>query len=134
MRKEAAMFEIKIVRNSYSIDRTIGKMFVPFDGAEYATMEPNLVKAIPKGRYKLTLYKSPKFKREVLLLHDVPGRQFIEIHHGNYPKDTSGCILVGCRYDESAKMLRFSQVALNEIINKAKAAFYGGHELWVRIE
>ena len=128
------MFEIKIVRNSYQIDRTIGKMFVPFDNAEYATMEPPLTEAIPKGRYRFSIYRSPKFKREVLLLHDVPGRQAIEIHHGNYPKDTSGCILVGCRYDEKNKMLRFSQVALNEIINKAKAAFYGGHELWVRIE
>lgn len=50
---------------------------------------------IPVGNYKATIYKSPKLKREVLLLNDVPGHEYIEIHNGNYYYDSSLCFLVG---------------------------------------
>jgi hypothetical protein len=55
--------------------------------------------AIPPGRYKVTVYNSPHFGREVPLLEDVPGRSEIEIHYGNYPTDSRGCILVGLEHD-----------------------------------
>jgi hypothetical protein len=50
---------------------------------------------IPTGRYEVTRYQSPHFGKDVLLLHDVPGRDSIEIHTGNTAKDSHGCILVG---------------------------------------
>ena len=51
--------------------------------------------AIPSGRYEVTLYPSPHFGRPMPLLKDVPGRNMIEIHFGNYPEESDGCILVG---------------------------------------
>lgn len=55
--------------------------------------------AIPPGRYKVTIYASPHFGREVPLLQGIPGRSEIEIHYGNYPTDSRGCILVGLTHD-----------------------------------
>jgi hypothetical protein len=52
---------------------------------------------IPYGEYKVELTYSPKFKRVLPILQDVPGFSGIRIHRGNYIKDTLGCILVGER-------------------------------------
>ena len=51
--------------------------------------------AIPYGTYKVVLNKSPKFKRILPRLLDVPHFSGILIHRGNRAKDTHGCILVG---------------------------------------
>jgi len=52
---------------------------------------------IPAGLYQVAWHKSPKFNRVVPVLHNeqVPKDRYIEIHAGNYPKHTEGCILVG---------------------------------------
>ena len=55
--------------------------------------------AIPPGRYPVTIYASPHFGREVPLLEDVPNRSEIEMHFGNYPTDSRGCILVGLTHE-----------------------------------
>ena len=52
---------------------------------------------IPAGLYQVVWHRSPKFNRVVPVLHNeqVPKDRYIEIHAGNYPKHTEGCILVG---------------------------------------
>ena len=51
--------------------------------------------AIPAGAYKITLERSPKFKRILPLLHNVPHFLGILIHAGNTERDSAGCIIVG---------------------------------------
>ena len=51
--------------------------------------------AIPYGTYKVILSYSPKFKRILPELLDVPCFTGIRIHRGNTEKDTAGCLLVG---------------------------------------
>lgn len=84
---------------------TIGKLYI--DGVYFCdTLEDRVrdlnledkVKhetAIPAGRYKVIVNKSPKFQRELPRLLDVPYFEGILIHRGNTDKDTSGCILIG---------------------------------------
>jgi len=97
--------EIKVKRLYKKPTYTIGVMYI--DGERFCdTLEDkvrDLTKekkvygetAIPCGRYKVTLTYSPKFKRVMPLLHDVPYFDGVRIHAGNTTKDTEGCILLG---------------------------------------
>lgn len=51
--------------------------------------------AIPPGRYGIGITYSPKFKKRMVLVKDVPYFTGIRIHSGNDAEDTLGCILVG---------------------------------------
>ena len=47
------------------------------------------------GKYKVILSYSPKFKRELPEILEVPDFQGIRIHRGNKISDTLGCVLCG---------------------------------------
>lgn len=51
--------------------------------------------AIPFGTYKMVINYSPRFKRELPRLLDVPHFSGILIHPGNTADDSHGCILLG---------------------------------------
>ena len=77
--------------------------------------------AIPEGTYKVIVNRSPRFKRDLPLLLDVPYFEGIRIHRGNTAKDTSGCILVGINR-EKGKVLdsTIHELKLTEILKKAQ--------------
>jgi len=76
--------------------------------------------AIPAGTYPVRLALSPKRKIIVPWIDDVPKYSNIQIHVGNYPKDTDGCILVGTDYAEN--MILHSKVAFERLMAKLKVA------------
>lgn len=51
---------------------------------------------IPTGTYAVGRHQSPKFGA-CLKVHDVPDRTDILFHAGNFPEDTTGCILPGSK-------------------------------------
>ena len=51
--------------------------------------------AIPTGKYQIVVTYSPRFKKMLPLLMNVPGYSGIRIHAGNKAKDTEGCLLCG---------------------------------------
>lgn len=71
------------------------------DGSKFncVTLERHDI-AIPVGTYPITLYNSPDHDNKLVpLLHNVPDREFIEIHWGNWESNSKGCILVGTERD-----------------------------------
>ena len=105
--------EIRVKRIARKDGYTIGKMYI--NGAyfcdtledtdrglnstmsvdEILTKKHKGITAIPIGEYDVILTFSPKFKRVLPLLLNVPGYQYIRVHHGNLPSSTDGCLLVG---------------------------------------
>ena len=55
------------------------------------------ISRIPAGTYPLRLTYSPKFRRKMWLVDDVPGRSGIRIHPANYWNQLQGCIAPGLR-------------------------------------
>lgn len=91
---------LRVERRIFSPQSTIGRLFV--DGAfQCFTLEPAWCtddvkpRAIPEGTYNLINVRSEKHKRNVPHVEFVPGFDAIEIHPGNSPADTEGCLLVG---------------------------------------
>lgn len=88
------------------------------NGFECVTLERHDI-AIPEGTYPVTLYASPSHGNKVVpLLHNVPNRDFIEIHSGNWETDSKGCILVGMERD--GKSIGFSQIAFEHLMDALK--------------
>ena len=52
------------------------------------------ISSIPCGNYKLIKRHSPKFKNHFHILN-VPNRDYILIHSGNFFTDILGCIIIG---------------------------------------
>lgn len=77
--------------------------------------------AIPAGTYKIVVNRSPKFKRDLPLLLDVPYFEGIRIHRGNTARDSSGCVLVGINR-EKGKVLdsTIHELKLTEILKNAQ--------------
>ena len=49
---------------------------------------------IPEGKYELAMTWSPRYKKMMPLVCDVPGRSGIRIHTGTIPEHSKGCILM----------------------------------------
>jgi hypothetical protein len=56
--------------------------------------EPN-ISCIPEGTYEVEMTYSPKFKKNLWLIKDVPNRSGIRIHTANYVSQLRGCIAPG---------------------------------------
>jgi len=67
---------------------------------------------IPAGEYVISPYKSPRHG-ECFLIDFVPGRAMVEIHPGNCPEDTNGCILPGLAFGDNKVM--YSVPALQKL-------------------
>lgn len=77
------------------IDQAIQPLCFMLEPTTRAGKDPRGIVAIPEGRYEITLYDSPHFNMKVPLLGNVPGHEYVEIHPGNFEKDTHDCLLPG---------------------------------------
>lgn len=112
---------------------TIGKLYI--DGKYYCDTLEDTVRdlpkekkiygktAIPAGTYKVRVTYSPRFKRPLPLLLDVPYFEGIRFHRGNSETDTSGCILPG-ENKVKGKVINSAkyEIELTDLIRKAKEA------------
>jgi hypothetical protein len=72
-----------------------GYMDLPIgiDVLRVATLE-NADFLIPAGKYPLKMTYSPKFKKLMPEICEVPEREGIRIHTGTVPEHSTGCVLV----------------------------------------
>ena len=90
---------IKLTRNPQKGNAVNGILVIPAEtGFCRADMVvPTLENAdfiIPAGTYPLDLTWSPRFKKLMPEVQDVPDREGIRIHLGSVPEHSQGCILV----------------------------------------
>lgn len=94
---------------------------------ECYTLEP--AAPIPAGVYTLALAFSPHFQTVTPHVLAVPGFTAIEIHWGNFPRDTRGCLLVG--QTRAANFVGNSREAFRSLMRKLCAAHAAGESIVV---
>ncbi|MPS48558.1 DUF5675 family protein [Methylobacillus sp.] len=87
--------------------------------------------AIPAGTYRVVITHSPRFKKPMPLLLNVPGFEGIRIHAGNTADDTEGCLLPG--RTRSKDFVGQSVLAYNALFAKIKAALDKGEIVTISI-
>lgn len=133
---------LELRRDAGTADRTFGTLWI--EGVKFCdTLEPARqaldpledFPAIPSGRYRVTIYYSLRHKSMVPLLHDVPGRTYIEIHIGNVVggehTDSRGCILVG--ESRLGDALLHSRDAFNALMPKLAPVLAAQQDVWIDV-
>ena len=87
--------------------------------------------AIPIGIYRVHLYDSPKHGPETPELVGVPGYQHVQIHVGNRPEDTEGCLLFGLR--RTATDVTSSRDAMAWLLPRIRDHIHAGGEVTVEV-
>ena len=85
------------------------------EGQEIATLE-NADYIIPVGVYAISVTWSPRFKRMLPLVMQVPGRSGIRFHRGTKPDHSKGCILVSAAIEQQLTAKWLALQASNEPI------------------
>lgn len=115
--------EIKIERLLEKSGKcTIGKLYVGDVNVCYSMELPwkfnqSNVSCIPEGTYYGFLRFDRGEDRWRIQLEDVQGRKGIQIHIGNYPRETKGCILVGKTWHGKQCAIEKSKLAYKELKN-----------------
>ena len=102
--------KLTLKRNFKGPDYTIGKLYIDdhyFCDTLEDTVRPDGQKikgktAIPAGTYKVVKSYSPRFKKILPEILDVPNFTGVRIHAGNTAKDTDGCLLLGLNKTKGA--------------------------------
>jgi len=116
---------MKLVRDFQSDVCTLGAIFMDDGERLCETLElpwrnnERGVSCIPEGVYFCQYAYSPARKRKVYWVRNVPGREAVQIHIGNFPKDIRGCILVG--RERAQDQVVHSKVAFDKLIQKMGA-------------
>ena len=84
-------------------------------GRDIATLE-NADYIIPVGTYPVSVTFSPRFKRMLPLIGNVPGRSGIRIHRGTKAEHSKGCILVSAAMEQQLTAEWLALQASNEPI------------------
>ena len=94
------MITITLNRNKKKDKAVTGTIAFPLMGKEGETKTyefPTLENAdfiIPAGTYPIERTWSPRFKKFLPLIDNVPDREGIRIHRGSIPEHSKGCVLL----------------------------------------
>ena len=111
------MIQLTLVRQKTAGKAVTGTLNFRLLDREETTTVPSLENAdylIPEGTYPVERTWSPKFKKFLPELIDVPDRFGIRIHRGTLPEHSRGCILLDMNGMAYLNTL-FNQIELFEI-------------------
>lgn len=107
-------------------DRTLGRLCV-FSGlnleATFSTLElpfrnnERQKSCILSAFYTVEPRTSPKYGKHLLVIGTAP-REMILLHHGNYPGDTEGCVLIGTDFGDIDKDGRLEITSSRQAMRK----------------
>ena len=83
---------IKLIRNAPQGSAITGRLII--DGRWFCNTLERVGYQIPALCYPVKVSMSPKFKRLLPIVQNVPQRNGIRIHRGSKPEHSTGCILV----------------------------------------
>lgn len=106
------MIEITLHRSRPDGKAVRGKMSIPFEEPIIVNTLENADFLIPAGTYPLERTWSPKFKKLLPIILEVPEREGIRIHRGTMPEHSTGCILTDM-YGMSCINVLFNRIEKN---------------------
>ena len=104
------MLTIDLIRQTRKGNAVFGTLTFPLE-MQNGTLEEKITTLenadflIPAGTYPLRLTWSPRFKKPMPLIDEVPDREGIRIHMGTKPEHSQGCVLVSAIALENIKVL-----------------------------
>ena len=108
---------IHLIRNQPKGSAITGRLVI--NGRYFCNTLERVGYQIPALCYPVRVTMSPRFKRLLPIVQNVPGRSGIRIHRGSKPEHSSGCVLVvGDNKNDNTDNLRGNQLpaALKENI------------------
>ena len=123
---------VVVVRLEFTEKSTRGEMWLNGLFAYY-TLEPVVDQgekgfAIPLGSYDLKILWSGKFHRLMPHVLNVPNRDAIEIHWGNFPQDSTGCTMIGLDKGTTPDFIGQSHLAFNDFFTQLQEAEQQGEQ------
>jgi len=116
-------------RFSYSLEPADRGLTADMTADQVAAIKVAGMTCIPPGTYPVTLYYSPSHQGQVPLVNNVPGFADIEIHPGNFPKDTKGCLLLGST--ESTDFIGNSDATIAQFYTLFQQALANGEQVLI---
>ena len=83
---------IRLIRNEPKGSALTGRLII--NGRWFCNTLERVGYQMPALCYHVAVTQSPKFKRLLPLVQNVPGRQGIRFHRGTKPEHSTGCVLV----------------------------------------
>ena len=100
---------IQLIRNKAKGNAITGRLVI--DGRWYCNTLERVGYQIPALCYYVCVTQSPRFKRLLPIVQNVPQRSGIRIHRGSKPEHSTGCVLVPAEKEKELtnKLLKAQQ-------------------------
>ena len=113
-----------LIRDTFTEESTIGELFINGERICDTLENPWLdnqrtISCIPEGEYPVRLRTARESATRDylhLLVQEVPNRDFILVHRGNFPSQTKGCVLVGLGTQQN--VVNNSRLAMDLLIKE----------------
>ena len=105
---------IQLIRNQPQGSAITGRLVI--NGRWFCNTLERVGYQIPALCYHLAVTQSPKFRRLLPIVQNVPHRSGIRFHRGSKPEHSTGCILVVADNPSRARELIGAEVVENNVV------------------